>query len=346
MSMDIHFIFNYCRNVHIVRSLSVLLLSCVLSSSSLLAEKSPLEHCREAVNHSLQQIESKYIERLEKIRKSYQNSGNLEGYLATEKEIKRFKENPDLKEDHLDGSHETLYLAQVSMMDEIHNIQFELASKFLRDLNLEKVVLTKQGKIDEAIAKKQMMTKINVAYKDALLRYGNQQEFTGRRPTADDGLAAGNFARFCVDDEDAALEVFGDKEVLIFGTIDSFGMANPVSSSIMLETVDGMSQKVECEFNWRDLDLKISQASTSRQLILIREVTNHEIEDAATSRKKNKKNRNSEEESEPAEEKIFIEKGDSIRIAGYYDGNHVNVRMINCRFAPKESKRKKRTPSN
>jgi hypothetical protein len=300
----------------------------VLCHLPLQAEETPLAACRESINLALKDVESKYSERLEKMRNAYQNAGNLEGYLATDAEMKRFQKDLSISKQHLNEDFETLHLTQISILEEVQRIQFELATKYLMDLNTEKVNLTKQGKIDEAIAKKKSMEAIEATYREALQRFGNKPESKKEAADATQSLVAENFARFCVEDEATAQAVFAKKEILVTGPIDSFGTSNPAATTIFLETADDMSQKIECLFNWRDLGLKISQGSTSNQLILIRESPVEGLEESENVR--NRKNTN--RESTADEEKIIFRAGKSLRVIGQYDGNHVNVRLVNCRL--------------
>ncbi len=190
-----------------------LLLFFVVIVGPWIANSSP-ETVRSEVDGVIGVLQKDYLTKLGQLLQSYQNSGELDAYLAVQGEIERAKTNPLLSEIQQSPHVLPMRWIQETTLDSYHHQIYQIASKQLLLMAPEVVRLTKEGKIQEALSVRQAMDAIRNKYKTS---FDIHEPITPGSSV--DSVDSAVLAEFCSSNEALALQALLGKTFRLSGKI-------------------------------------------------------------------------------------------------------------------------------
>jgi hypothetical protein len=279
-----------------------ILVFCLVLTSSTFANP-VVQQCNNEVDLAVKGVQNQYKKSLKELIDSFQRAGDLDGYLATQREYDRFNKENSLQNKHLVKNPDPLRWVQENTIDRLNRNIYQTASKYIRQLQPELVSLTRQNKIKEAIAVKQTIEAIRAQYEESFIKFDPSSSAEGAT-----GTDAKTLASFCDQNEDFAIATLKGKELTVFGTIGDVSLDFSDSNifHVLLET----DSEKKINFQFRSNQADWSQVTSG-----------------------NNKTYEIRPRNNPLAPSLILAAGNTVELTGVFSGIHLNVNFTQSRFS-------------
>lgn len=212
-----------------------------------------LKGCQDEVNTALAVLVGNYKSDLQKLLKEFQAAGDLDSYLVVRDEIARFDKTPQIPSSSVVKTPGMLAILQGDHRRGSFLKTNEAVARNLGILLPRQRALTREGKIDDALAVRSVVMSIQSAFKESLDWGGTVDSLS---PVYEVG--AGSLILGYYKIEDMANRLFTGKRILVEGTISSFDQdfSNGTHFNVFMKDEEGNQNMVQFVFKSSDVDIK------------------------------------------------------------------------------------------
>ena len=247
--------------------------------------------CEERIAVVWRDVLGKYDDGLSELQAGFQKAADLEGALAVRTEKRRLAEEGALTEKHLVTEPKTLRALQTQTMAKMQELTVQIVSETVPKLLEYKKSLTVAGKLDEALAVRESIEKLQNGYVPVI------------RADAGKVVAAETLLGAYAADRGRADKIYKGQRIVVRGVVGGF-RADPADAKQYLVWLTAGGGWLQCAFAANDFQIREEKQFNSTILVI------------------------TGKGREPAT--LRIQKGVAADIRGICDGMDEMVRLVKC----------------
>ena len=250
------------------------------------------QKCEERIAGVWRDVLGKYDDALAELQAGFQKSADLEGALAVRTEKRRLAEEGALTEKHLVAEPKTLRALQTQTIARMQELTAQLVSETVPKLIEYKKSLTVAGKLDEALAVRAAIEKLQNGYVPVT------------RADAGKVVAAETILSAYAADRARADKIYKGQRIVVRGVVGGFRADPADAKQYLVYLTSGSGGWLQCAFAAGDFVIREEKQFNNTILVI-----SGKGKDAATLR---------------------IQKGIAADIRGVCDGMDEMVRLVKC----------------